>query len=84
MFFLFYLTGEAQIVQDTTHKVVNYTDSALRIMHKVVNYADSALRIRNINPYFTLHVDSTLRYAFDINKDQSQYFWYLKNTDDNF
>jgi hypothetical protein len=46
----------------------------------LVNYADSALRIRNINPYFTLHVDSTLRYAFEINKDRSQYYWYLKNS----
>src|ERR1700712_2989395 len=66
LFFLFSLAGQAQIVQDTTHKVINY--------------ADSALRIRNINPYFTLHVDSTLKYAFEINKDQSQYYWYLKNS----
>ena len=33
-----------------------------------------------MNPYFTLEVDSTLRYAFEINKDQSQYYWYLKNS----
>jgi hypothetical protein len=46
----------------------------------LVNYADSVLRIRNINPYFTLHVDSTLKYGFEINKDQSQYYWYLKNS----
>jgi len=38
------------------------------------------LRIRNINPYFTLHVDSTLKYGFEINRDQSQYYWYLKNS----
>jgi len=66
LFFLFSLAGQAQIIQDTTHKVVNY--------------ADSALRIRNINPYFTLHVDSTLKYGFEINKEQSQYYWYLKNS----
>ena len=52
------------------------TDSTI----KPINYADSVLRIKNINPYFTLHVDSTLRYAFEINKDQSQYYWYLKNS----
>ena len=46
----------------------------------MVNYADSVLRIRNINPYFTLHVDSTLKYKLEINKDQSQYYWYLKNS----
>ena len=66
LFFLFYLAGQAQILQDTAYKVINY--------------ADSTLRIRNINPYFTLHVDSTLKYAFEINKDQSQYYWYLKNS----
>ncbi|MEO5892070.1 MAG: hypothetical protein ABIQ31_17615 [Ferruginibacter sp.] len=49
-------------------------------IHKMVNYADSALRIRNINPYFTLHVDSTLKYAFEINRNQSEYYWYLKNS----
>ncbi len=40
---------------------------------------DTVLRIKNFTPYFTLHVDSTLDYHFEINKDPSQYFWYLKN-----
>lgn len=38
---------------------------------------DSVLRIRNLNPYITLHVDSTLEYKLDINKDQAQYYWFL-------
>ena len=42
--------------------------------------ADTALRIRNLNPYFTIHVDSTLSYRFEINKDSSHYYWYLKNS----
>ncbi|MCW3091318.1 MAG: hypothetical protein JWP81_2387 [Ferruginibacter sp.] len=66
LFYFSSFSGQAQIIQDS--------------IHKVVNYADSALRIKNINPYFTLHVDSTLKYAFEINKDQSQYYWYLKNS----
>ena len=41
---------------------------------------DTTLRIRNLNPYFTLHVDSSLSYKLDINKDQSNYYWYLKNS----
>jgi hypothetical protein len=41
---------------------------------------DSSLRIRNLNPYFTLHVDSTLNYHLEINKDPSHYFWFLKNS----
>jgi hypothetical protein len=41
---------------------------------------DSVLRIKNFTPYFTLHVDSTLDYHFDINRDPTQYYWYLKNS----
>lgn len=41
---------------------------------------DTALRIKNFSPYFTLHVDSTLIYNFEINKDPSEYYWYLKNS----
>lgn len=66
LFFTFSLSASSQDTQDS--------------IPKLVNYADSALRIKNINPYFTLHVDSTLRYAFEINKDQAQYYWYLKNS----
>jgi hypothetical protein len=42
--------------------------------------ADTVLRIKNLNPYFTLHVDSALAYQLEINKDQSKYYWYLKNS----
>jgi hypothetical protein len=41
---------------------------------------DTLLRIKNFSPYFTLHVDSTLDYNFEINKDPSQYYWFLKNS----
>jgi hypothetical protein len=42
--------------------------------------ADTVLRIKNLNPYFTLHVDSALQYPLEINKDQSDYYWYLRNS----
>lgn len=42
--------------------------------------ADTVLRIINLNPYFTLHVDSMLSYPLAINKDGSRYYWYLKNS----
>ncbi len=64
--FLLSITGFSQI----------NIDSAVKFIHP----SDSVLRIKNINPYFTLHVDSTLKYAFEINKDQSQYYWFLKNS----
>lgn len=41
---------------------------------------DTVLRIKNFSPYFTLHVDSTLDYQFEINHDPKQYYWYLKNS----
>ena len=41
---------------------------------------DTALRIVNLNPYFTLHVDSMLSYQLAINKDERNYYWYLKNS----
>ena len=40
---------------------------------------DTTLRIRNLDPYFTLHVDSTLIYQLAINKDPTRYFFFLKN-----
>lgn len=38
-----------------------------------------SLRIIDLNPYFTIHVDSTFNYQLQINKDPQNYFWYLKN-----
>lgn len=43
-------------------------------------YADSMLRIKNLNPYFTLHVDSSLRYQLEINKPAENYYWFMKNS----
>ena len=68
LFFVFSISSKAQILTDSTIKEV------------VIN-TDTILRIKNINPYFTLHVDSTLSYDFEINKeDPSKYYWYLKNS----
>ncbi len=41
---------------------------------------DTSLRIVNLNPYVTLHVDSMLSYQLSINKDEKNYFWYMKNS----
>lgn len=37
------------------------------------------LRITNLNPFFSVHVDSTLVYQLQINKNPEEYFWYLRN-----
>jgi hypothetical protein len=44
----------------------------------VVNL-DSNLRIINLNPYFTLHVDSVLQYDLKINRPAESYYWFIKN-----
>ena len=41
---------------------------------------DTVLRIRNLSPFFTLHVDSTMSYNLEVNKKPSDYYWYLKNS----
>ncbi|HKO82747.1 MAG TPA: hypothetical protein VJU78_20215 [Chitinophagaceae bacterium] len=41
---------------------------------------DTPLRITNLNPYFTVQVDSSLSYQLLINKDESKYYWFLRNS----
>lgn len=45
----------------------------------MIDSSEVALRIKNLNPYFNLHVDSTLSYKLEINKDPSRYYWFLRN-----
>jgi hypothetical protein len=54
-----------------------FTQDTILHLHKT---QDSALRIINLNPYFTQHVDSSLSYQFQINRDSSEYRWYLENS----
>ncbi|HLO38240.1 MAG TPA: hypothetical protein VK173_07120 [Lacibacter sp.] len=49
-------------------------------VHAIPPPVDTSLRIRNLNPYFTLHVDSSLSYKLEINKEITNYYWYLKNS----
>jgi hypothetical protein len=45
----------------------------------LVFHPDTALRIINLNPFFSLHVDSTFNYQLQVNKAAEDYFWFLKN-----
>src|SRR5450755_663585 len=72
-FFILPLVVSCQVVTDTTVVKVK-SDS------NFVKKEDTVLRIKNFSPYFTLHVDSTLDYHFEINRDPQQYYWYLKNS----
>jgi hypothetical protein len=59
-------------LQDTLPR----TDS----FHLPIDSIEAPLRIKNLNPYFTLHVDSTLNYNLEINKDEANYYWFLRNS----
>ena len=53
-----------------------FTDTLVPVAVK----PDTVLRIKNLNPYFNLHVDSTLKYQLEINKHLADYYWFLKNS----
>lgn len=67
---------------DSTHNVLgSKSDTSVHAREDsaVPVKLDTALRIIDLNPYFTLHVDSSLYYQLQINKNPVNYFWYLKN-----
>lgn len=55
-------------------------DTSAVIKDTAIVYADTSLRILNLNPFISLHVDSSLNYQFNINRQGGSYFWYLKNS----
>lgn len=46
----------------------------------LIQVQDTVLRIRNLSPFFTLHVDSTLNYSLEINKNPAHYYWFIRNS----
>ncbi len=64
------------VATDTVPKPV---DTAAMSFPAVDSF-DMHLRIKNLNPYFTLHVDSSLNYKLEINRDEAGYYWYLRNS----
>jgi hypothetical protein len=68
-------TLAAPVIKDT---LPGHSDS-LRIGEPVINPEDTVLRIINLNPYFTIHVDSLLEYDLHINKPAERYYWFIKN-----
>lgn len=64
--------AQERTIQDT----IPLTDS----IHVPLDSPEGPLRIKNLNPYFTLHVDSTLNYNLEINKEESNYYWFLRNS----
>jgi hypothetical protein len=58
-------------------------DSIHQVQDSLIKFPivqDTVLRIRNLSPFFTLHVDSMMNYSLEINKNPSNYYWYLRNS----
>jgi hypothetical protein len=70
------LCAKAIAQERPVHDTIPHHDS----LHLPLDTIEAPLRIKNLNPYFTLHVDSTLNYNLEINKDQSNYYWFLRNS----
>ena len=59
--------------------ITQVSSNAQQTDSTAVFHPDSSLRIINLNPYFSIHVDSALSYQLQINKNEENYFWYLRN-----
>ena len=80
LFIGFALQSFSQITDSLKTDTAKSDTAKSDTLFRTIPQEDSVLRIRNMYPYITLHVDSTLQYKLDINKDQSKYYWFLKNS----
>jgi hypothetical protein len=64
--------------QEKTDTIIVAQDTTLTTVSDPL-HTDTVLRVINLNPFFTIQVDSTLTYDFQINRPKSNYFFYLKN-----
>jgi len=87
VFFLFFV---GRVKSQVTDSLIHEKRDTIPMQEDTVHFppedtiflkpVDTVLRIKNFSPYFTLHVDSTLDYQFEINKNPMNYYWYLKNS----
>ena len=73
--FIFLVQVSIAQVNDT----IPLANDTTRLEHITKPNVDTSLRIQNLNPYFSMHVDSSINYKLLINKTPSNYYWYLKN-----
>ncbi len=67
-------------VTDSSKTKVDTVKVKIDSTFKPISQEDSVLRIRNLDPFITLNVDSSLQYEFLINKDVTKYYWFLKTS----
>ena len=69
----------AQVSIAQVNDTIPPVNDSSRLENTIKAPADTALRIQNLNPYFSMHVDSSISYKLLINKNPKNYYWYLKN-----
>jgi hypothetical protein len=77
------LTCFCQAPIDSAQQMIDSIPAPVDFMQRKVDSVQkpvdsNALRIKNLNPYFAIHVDSALRYQLEINRDPAQYYFFLK------
>jgi hypothetical protein len=87
---VFFLFSVGRVKSQVTDSLIHEKRDTIPMQEDTVHFppedtiflkpVDTVLRIKNFSPYFTLHVDSTLDYQFEINKNPMNYYWYLKNS----
>ena len=65
--------------QETTTDTLKKAVDTLVLPPTAAPFQDSILRIINLNPYFTVQVDSVLMYDLQINKPAENFYWFMKN-----
>lgn len=65
--------------QETTTDTLKKAVDTLVLSPTAAPFQDSILRIINLNPYFTVQVDSVLMYDLQINKPAENFYWFMKN-----
>jgi len=65
--------------QETTTDTLKKAVDTLLLPPTAAPFQDSILRIINLNPYFTVQVDSVLMYDLQINKPAENFYWFMKN-----
>jgi hypothetical protein len=80
LLFFFFLCVFSSLGQAQFHPFSDTTNLPQDSLSKIPVQPDTVLRIRNLNPYFTIHVDSTMSYVLEVNKNPSNYYWYLINS----
>jgi hypothetical protein len=68
--------SQAPVIRSSEDTIRQIQDSTLKL--SIVR--DTVLRIRNLSPFFTLHVDSVMNYSLEVNKNPTNYYWYLRNS----